>query len=140
MPLTKEQLLIPRVMCEGGKEGEPNDTSGDFKTGEILTVGTLVQIGLQLFTASELLLTELCAKFPRLFRPMPWWEGRKPEDMPRYLSSIALYKDFHIVEVSNHYIKHFIGKKDGQYWEAPYDEYLPATEQEYLDYIKQKEA
>jgi len=86
MPLTKEQLLIPRVMCIGGKEGEPNDTSGEFITGKILTVGTIVQFGLQVFAASEQLLTEICTKFPHLFKPLPWWEMRDKSDLPEYVS------------------------------------------------------
>lgn len=131
-----EQLMVPRVMCIGTEPGTPNDTSGDFITGDVLTQ-TVKKFGKwksQMLKCSIYLPPEFVEKFPHLFRPMPWYEGRKPEEMPLYLKSIALYKDFHIVEAKNHYATFFIGIKDGQYWEAPYDEYLPATEAEYLTY------
>lgn len=139
MALTKQQLLIPRVLCIGGKDGEPNDTSGNFKSGQIITVGDLVQIGLQIFTASELLLVKLCADYPNCFKPLPWWYGRTVEEMPDFIQASKTYG---IVKVNEW---RCIGElclaltDDGMLSAANW-EFEPADESEYQEYQKQKEA
>lgn len=80
MSLTKEQLLIHRVMCVGGKEGEPNYPGSPFKSGDILKLGKseLFYWGVD---KDEMISVQFVDQFPHLFRPMLWWEGRKPEEM-----------------------------------------------------------
>lgn len=159
MPLTKEQLLIPRVMCVGTKEGfeiwpGSSMASDKFVTGGILTLDTKTIIGtcFKDWTGREWYMAKL-NQFPHLFRPMPWWEGRKPEDMPEYvtvnlLGSLqwmaneiktgAVYKldaDFKY----NYYKGHYLGIQYNNGGGTLGEYLLPATEQEYLDYQKQKE-
>lgn len=149
MGLTKEQLLIPRVMCVGGKEGEPNDTSGDFITGDILTQ---TEKRFSKWKSSKLkhtvyLDTSFIEKFPHLFRPMPWWEGRKPEDMPEYVvfnnDSLAVYYKVTTWDKISENIWQFVLNDSRKFsydmtvWGSTIS---PATEQEYNEYIKQKEA
>lgn len=131
MPLTKEQLLIPRVMCVGGKEGEPNDTSGSWITGTICTLSDTINGTGEPCCVVPQYSMKFFSRFPHLFRPMQWWEGRKPEDMPEYV----WYKDKGVFKVD--------------VWDFKYEEAMifngdlistvsiglltPATEQEYFD-------
>lgn len=136
MPLTKQQLLIPRVLCIGGKEGEPNDTSGNFKSGQIITVGSLVQLGLQLFTASELLLGKLCTDYPNCFKPLPWWYGRAESELPEYLSD-KFGKVKRVLDHNTEFMTVVFSVDD---FEESLAHYQPADEADYQEYQKQKEA
>ena len=136
MPLTKEQLLIPRVMCVGGKEGEPNYPGSQFKVGQVLT--QCVLYGDEVFVHEDFskpIYSSFAFKFPHLFRPMPWWEGRQPEDMPKYVR--IKNKVLRVVKY-NLTFGEFLPKKSKYMKRLEYTQ--PATEQEYLEYQKQKEA
>ena len=136
MPLTKEQLLIPRVMCVGGKEGEPNYPGSQFKVGQVLT--QCVLYGDEVFVHEDFskpIYSSFAFKFPHLFRPMPWWEGRSIEDMPLFVK-ITKTGEVKMVE-----------KYDPEYMSVKFVEdefydslmiYTPATEQEYLEYQNRK--
>ena len=88
MPLIKTELLIPRVLCIGTKEGEPNDTSRDYISGNIITVGDyLSNSDFLSMKATAEYLGGLVEKFPHLFKPLPWWEKRSPLDMPDYIKN-----------------------------------------------------
>ena len=136
MPLTKQQLLIPRVLCIGTKEGEPNDTSRDYISGNIITVGDyLSNSDFLSMKATAEYLEGLTTKFPHLFRPMEWWEGRSIEDMPLFVK-ITKTGEVKMVE-----------KYDPEYMSVKFVEdefydslmiYTPATEQEYLEYQNRK--
>ena len=92
MPLTKQQLLIPRVLCIGTKEGEPNDTSRDYISGNIITVGDyLSNSDFLSMKATAEYLGRLVEKFPHLFKPLPWWYGRTVEEMPGYILASKTY-------------------------------------------------
>lgn len=140
MPLIKTELLIPRVLCIGGKEGEPNDTSGNFKSGQIITVGDLVQIGLQIFTASELLLVKLCADYPNCFKPLPWWYGRTVEEMPTHLKEGGFIFDASQWEYHEsgwwYYLERGVIKRTLGYTNP---NVIPASLSDYQEYQKQKE-
>ncbi len=139
MSLTKEELLIPRVMCIGGKEGEPNDTSGDFITGDILTqtVKSIHKWRSEKLKHSVYLDPDFVEKFLHLFKPLQWWEHRKPEDMPEYV----WYKDKGVfkVDVWDFKYEEAMIFKGGLISTVSIGLLTPATEQEYLDYQKQKE-
>jgi len=128
--LTKQQLLIPRVLCIGTKEGEPNDTSGDYISGNIITVGDyLSNSDFLSMKATAEYLGGLVEKFPHLFKPLPWWEKRSASEMPDYV------KD-------NNGVVHKVEKlitKDGNSWSTVSGDIEPADESEYQEYQKQKE-
>ena len=87
MSLTPQELLIPRVICIGGKDGEPNDTSGDFISGDILTqtVKSIHKWRSEKLKHSVYLDPDCAIKFPHLFHPLHWSEFREVEDMPHYV-------------------------------------------------------
>lgn len=143
MPLTKEQLLVPRVLCIGTDEGKPNYPGSQLKTGDIITVGSLIQIGLQVFSASELLLSELCNQFPNCFKPLQWWELRTSEDMPEYVKFIHDPYIGEIVHVPSFEkgstpFEFILGRPKLTIQHYSFCE--PATREEYEEYLKQKEA
>lgn len=89
--------------------------------------------------------------YPYLFRKMGWWEEREEKDMPMYLKhdteNVGTYptKGEEYLKVKSHWCRdmewrshtktHFtIDKPLGQ---RPYSAYIPITEQEYNDYLKQ---
>jgi len=125
-------LLTPRYMVEADYPNSP------FRVGDVLTVdgGMLISNNYQ-----ELYVG--CAHddafhvdiYPRCFRKMHWSEGRELNEMPRYLRFIhnreyVLQVDMYIAgKVS------FVGKQGTNKIEW----YTPATEAEYLEYLKSKE-
>lgn len=129
MPMTKEQLLIPRYMCTGtpGKplwEGSPFFHGAVFH-GEIYRLMNLEVSGHTDYNFSNM---------PHLFRPMPWWEGRKIEDMPEYVRlKSKVFKVEKYCISGNEFIT------DGKKIIKSLANTLPATEQEYNEYKKQKE-
>ncbi len=147
MPLNKQQLLIPRVLCVGGKEGEPNDTSGDFITGDILTqtVKSVHKWKSAKLKHSVYLDPDFIEKFPHLFKPLPWWYGRSVEEMPEYLIFIDDGKTEFVLKVE----KYLFHKDTTEYWAFEYlwenepdvkrmalSGWEPADESEYQEYKK----
>ena len=138
MSLTPEQLMIPRVMCIGTEEGTPNDTSGNFFSGDILTLN-VTRFGYKRWVSKLLKHTVLfdennLEKFPHLFRPMPWWESRKLEEMPEYVK--VKNKVFKVIKY-NLTFGEFLPEK-AKYMKR-LDGTLPATREEYDQFLKQKE-
>ena len=84
MPLTKQQLLIPRVLCIGGKDGEPNYPDSKFLTGEILIEKGDQFVSIDGTRSSH---SSWMYHFQNLFKPIPWWYGRTVEEMPLYLKA-----------------------------------------------------
>jgi hypothetical protein len=139
MPLTKQQLLIPRVLCIGGKEGEPNDTSGNFISGEILIqkfkdkpekwYNERLQFSVRLKP-------EWVLKFSHLFNPLPWWYGRTVEELPEYLNIDGGVFKVDMYDFGNDVAYVFIITV------VPVllRQCTPADESEYQEYQKQREA
>ena len=146
MPLTKQQLLIPRVLCIGGKEGEPNDTSGLWITGEIYTYKKHESDGYECYMndANTLAMpVNYPDKFPHLFKPLQWWYGRTVEEMPRYVNTNSVYGIRKVKEWA--FIK---GEKldrwrvedtRGEIYSTFHLDITPADESEYQEYQKQKQ-
>ena len=140
MPLTKKQLLIPRVLCIGGKDGEPNDTRGLWITGEIYTYKKHESDGYECYIndANTLAMpVNYPDKFPHLFKPLPWWYGRTVEEMPEYVKN-----EYHVFNVEKWVIDKtaylgFVYVHKG-YKELSID-LTPADESEYQEYQKQKQ-
>ena len=119
MPLTKQQLLIPRVLCIGGKDGEPNYPGSRFMTGDIIEKNGRDYWSVK---ADAWLNQTTVDKFPHLFKPLPWWE-RDESELPEYVKSIEtgrVYKRIKSVKA--------------------YEGFEPADEADYQEYQKQKEA
>jgi hypothetical protein len=141
MPLTKQQLLIPRVLCIGTKEGEPNDTSGDYISGNIITVGDyLSNSDFLSMKATAEYLGGIVEKFPHLFKPLPWWYGRTVEEMPEYV------KNTDILSMNNGKVYKVIKHEDNfVYLEARnnprfhIENFEPADISDYQKYQKQKQ-
>lgn len=84
-------------------------------------------------------------KYPHLFKPLQWWEERENKDMPEYVCHYGeLFKvqEWHIELAPK--VSVFINPKIHSGYadhatDGPlYGDILPATEQEYSDYIKSK--
>lgn len=130
--MTKEQLLILRVMCVGGEEKGLTDTSGEFVNGDILTEGKFVRLSGEWHMLTKIILEKICEDFPHLFQPMKWWEGRQPEDMPLYLKA----KKTGAVRKVLSYTRNPEGAADfaGEDFPTALEWFEPATEQEYNEY------
>lgn len=93
-------------------------------------------------------------KYPHLFKKLQWWEDRKPEEMPKYVTCV--YKDFivykigQVIEVEKQqsnqlgqYVAGLFIAKEKQGLDpvmncVHYKNFTPATEQDYLNYINSK--
>lgn len=87
-----------------------------------------------------------CAKYPHLFKPLQWWEERKPEDMPEYLkhnlgtihktANARYHNKFLVIMIEN-----YKAKERGAGWtdvsQLWLSEFLPVTETEYNEYETQ---
>lgn len=143
MPLTKQQLLIPRVLCIGGKEGEPNDTSGKWISGRIIELTENwpnCQNPFYLVPGYDI---KYFNQYPHLFKPLPWWYGRTVEEMPRYVNTNSVYGIRKVKEWA--FIK---GEKldrwrvedtRGEIYSTFHLDITPADESEYQEYQKQKQ-
>lgn len=137
MSLTKEQLLIPRVMCTGEEKGKRLYPHSEVYVGEILTLDPSGYTYAS--DTGKWVGKAQVADFPHLFRPMPWWEGRKPEDMPEYIKygHGAVYKVEDWRE-NEHYGIYAVCERGEDYPLIMQPHTKPATEQEYNEYQKQK--
>lgn len=81
-------------------------------------------------------------KCSEIFQPLSWWEDREPGEMPEYLRiNETVYK----IEWWEHYlgwVPHEANpKKDSQFRVAHhFDKGIPATEQEYNDFLQSQKA
>lgn len=132
--MTPEELMIPRWEVIAGYPGSL------FTVGEILT-----QWSVRADTASPnrdgLKNVRQPGKYPGVFRPLSWWEHRTIEQMPKY---VKIDKSNHQTEVPEWVMQPDYYPHAPYLWDDPeYPEtqysamfFLPATEQEYKDYIK----
>jgi hypothetical protein len=87
-------------------------------------------------------------KYPHLFKPLQWWEERKPEEMPEYVKITErpmLTKEFVEIGAVVKILKHF-STSDNQFNSRgcqvfgddymSYSKCVPATEAEYNAYLK----
>jgi hypothetical protein len=74
-------------------------------------------------------------KYPHLFQPLQWWEERQESEMPEYVK----LRTGHVFKCSNWRKENYylIFNVDGYKRNQRADDYYqPATETEYLNYIK----
>lgn len=138
MSLTPEQLLIPRVMAIGTEPGTPNDTSGDFISGDILTQTEkrFDKWESKMLKHTVYLSIDFIEKFPHLFRPMPWYEGRKPEEMPQYLKHGENGKVRKVARYFNWAT--MIVEFEGGRTRRLTDKWIPCTEADFIQYQNSK--
>jgi len=144
--LTPEQLLIPRVMCIGTEVGTPNYPGSNWDTGDVLTYAQYDKtVYLHKYDGPNIphiwfLEMEDCEKylkqFSHLFRPMPWYEGRKPEEMPEYVTyeGQILKVNNWIVEDGTVFVSLPMPNPAFTLGNKHYSIPIPATEAEYLTY------
>lgn len=164
MSKTPQELFIPRVICIGGKEGKQNYPSSPFITGEIL-----VKWGRDYWNKDKTVWinASYADTFKSNFRPIEWWEFRKPEEMPEYV--ITAYKNEAVGNImlangivfkvekwvtdtfigvdGEQFLAHLEGYKPSYLYRYPEWEngrvnavhLLPATREEYEECQKQKE-
>lgn len=87
--------------------------------------------------------------FPEVFQSIPWWEERRPEDLPLYFKVASNLganignapKPIYKIGVDaewNIYKEHVIGVKYKSYGGLMIDYIIPCSAEEYTTYINQK--
>lgn len=141
MPLTKEELLKPRIKCVIDYPGnifgvdkilqftDKADKEFSFSE-EWIFIKDDVAWGKTFFD-----------QYPLLFKKLEWWEDIKLEDMPEFVKCVkspdGIISVGQVLKCSwnNHG-----GKSEDMGWIFPYTNcYEPATEEEYTAYINQKQ-
>lgn len=144
MPLTKEQLLIPRYKVAAtwpGMEVEP------FRLHEIVTLTWHLEDDGEAWIhrpvkhiLGSYMRQGFFEKYPHLFQPLPWWSDRKPEDMPMFIKygTIVLRVSKWLKGIADPLLP---VDESGNSITAllRYSHALPATEEEYTAYINQKQ-
>lgn len=138
--MTAEQLLIPRVQLTAQYPGS------NLTVGDILYKHTFEETGNYCYvTNPEVLLLgsskrkDEVEEHPHLFKPLQWYEFRKPEEMPEYVKRVKGLQS-NIGDVRK--VKEFLGfgkvvvfdeQTDGltEFWE-------PATHQDYITFKESK--
>lgn len=74
-------------------------------------------------------------KYPAIFRKLEWWEEREESDMPEYL--LMKHQSQKVKIATKHYVKatHSLGFVDEDGSTKSYVNYLPATLEEYTQYL-----
>ena len=130
--MNPEKLLQPRFEVIADYPESP------FTIGDILTMNGSVY-----GTGNPQQFTREPDKYPHLFRKLPWWEKRERSEMPMYLKHTYNGETtFHKIESWD--MEHFLGwlnEKERSCcslltWSFDYT-YQPATEEEYLNSLKE---
>jgi hypothetical protein len=150
MPLTKQQLLIPRVLCIGGKDGMINYPDSEFVTGEILVFGkSLTRLGNEVKNdngcfwkqdQSAYVSKRYTEAFPHLFKTIPWWYGRTVDEMPEYVKNSDIFsmsngKVYKVIKHEENFV--YLEARNNPRFHI--ENFEPAEESEYQEYQKQKE-
>ena len=152
--MTVEELLMPRYKVIADYFHSP------YELGDYLEKVTDVRFIVTKHCSTQTLAhIETLNKMPHLFKELEWWEERESSDMPMYLKLTDMVdgKDDPIHDVVLKVIKHF-SAGNGEWRDDSYrifcaDSYMtptlkrtsynyigwiPATEQQYNDYINSK--
>lgn len=145
-----KDLMIPRYECIGDYPCCP------FEVGEIIKFAEIYPYsGYSYFLGDQRVIApEWCDKYPHLFCKLQWWEHRDISEMPEYVrltdESIKIsnrhgwdYQIFMkvkewIMSNSEHPILAVISDYEqtkGEQLRMIVDHFMPATEQEYTDFI-----
>ena len=142
MPLSKEQLMIFRVLCIGTEDGKQNYPKSLFKSGQVLELDNISHDGRNCYVVPSYDI-DYFLSYPNCFKPLPWWYGRTVEEMPRYVNTNSVYGIRKVKEWA--FIK---GEKldrwrvedtRGEIYSTFHLDITPADESEYQEYQKQKQ-
>jgi hypothetical protein len=79
---------------------------------------------------------EYFGKYQTLFKPLQWWEERKPEEMPEYVKHITTGNIWRVKEYDLPTGAHISGSEISSYW-AVMKNLEPATETDYNAWKKE---
>lgn len=120
--MTTEELLKPRY-----KVIADYPDMEDWKVGEILLENWNWH--------EEGGIKKSVSDYPHLFHKLEWWEERSDEDMPEYVKKVGTGKVYKVADKSqNGRIWHEENEIENRFIRD--SRWIPATEQEYLDYQK----
>jgi len=151
MPLTKQQLLTPRVLCIGGEKGKPIHPLDCYLTcGDVLTRSNEKSWKSKDFDMNFYFCDEWIEQFPHLFKLIPWWEKREESEYPEYILFTSDYMHFNKGDVykweswgKDNYDRCQFRKNEDKHGLAavPFGHWVePADLSDYQEYQKQKEA
>lgn len=131
--MTKERLLAPRYKVIANFPGSQ------------LYLNQIIELHYNINSVVEGQI-KFYDQYPHLFQKLKWWEERKLEDMPDYVSYISMTtggrKYFKCIEwevMSKWYSPkglHYL--PESGYWNGVCSTLEPATEEEYNEYINQQ--
>jgi len=135
-PLTKQQLLIPRVLCIGKNWRANNPHSGWYVEGDILTEYNKYNMWDSANRGQVYFDPIYLEMYPHLYKELKWYEMREPDELPEYIKY-----DFHFYKVSSYDIK--IGVVTivlpNGVIQVSLKKCFPADEADYQEYQKQKQ-
>lgn len=117
-----------------------------FKIGQTVTLKEIHPYSGYSFIMGDFVLSpEWFVKYPHLFRPLAWHEKRDIKDMPQYVKKSFSKEVIKIDEISNLELmisKGFVMDENTAditaFGSAFFNHYIPATEQEYEDFVNSK--
>lgn len=125
--MTIEQLLQPRIKCINPFLGMKRE---GWELGLVYTIES--------WNDDNLFVYKLPAEFPHNFKLLDWWEERKPEDMPEYVKTNNKDYEFSVQKVVKYRDDYLITQEWDQYQSIKI--FVPATKEEYDQFIKPKES
>ena len=136
MPLTKQQLLIPRVLCIGAEAGKRLYPHSEVFVGDILTLDHFGHVFIS--ETGRWVGKADISDFPHLFKPIPWWE-RDERELPDFV-----WQKEDIYSVDKYDLKRgyiwLVPPEFGHSAPVELDTTTPADLSDYQEYQKQKEA
>lgn len=140
------ELLTPRyeVVAQGKKTGQRPYPSSRVRVGDILVMDRMTQENERYCHYPHFIFEHEAQEYPNLFRPMWWGEQRPIDDMPEYVKCVDsdCTEYFKVTDwVFNEEENCLCKVDDDVYTGIGYDyegNITPATETEYLDYLKNK--
>jgi hypothetical protein len=138
---TIEDLLKPRVRVILDYPGSP------FANGDILIqdLRTLKEVWIRVQEFENIrsdrawISHEYVRLYPEIFKPVQWWEGREPEELPKYVKNAA---DKIVFRVEYNFDGHTPSDvktwnvEAPAFWHSLYD-LLPSTKEEYDQHTSQ---
>lgn len=129
--LPPEHLLVTRILCIGGKEGEMLYPDSPFKVGDILTGDRKSEVKDQTGTPVPAF---NWYEFPHLFKKLEWWEKRTKEELGQYIRSgpVVFRVCKHFASTWGSFTPYGCNVGEGKF--LSYSNCYPATEEEFNDY------
>jgi hypothetical protein len=137
--MNKEELLMPRYKVINIW---PDMSNYGHYQGQVITMIKLNDGGMGWPTFKVTFYPSFYDNYPHLFKPIHWADDRRVEDMPEYVTCIST-PDQKIMPGMVLKITEWFASgcgRSGDHVVFPYTKcFLPATKDEYLEYIKGKE-